>query len=54
MSYRSPVADILFSLKHVADFDDALASGLFVSRRSKLRRSTKSATGSARATRTAR
>ena len=29
MSYRSPVADILFSLKHVAGFDDALASGLF-------------------------
>ena len=29
MPYRSPVADILFSLKHVAGLDDAIASGLF-------------------------
>jgi 3-(methylsulfanyl)propanoyl-CoA dehydrogenase len=29
MSYRSPVADILFSLKHVAGFQDALEAGLF-------------------------
>jgi alkylation response protein AidB-like acyl-CoA dehydrogenase len=29
MSYRSPVADILFSLKYVAGLDDAIASGLF-------------------------
>jgi alkylation response protein AidB-like acyl-CoA dehydrogenase len=29
MSYRSPVADILYSLKHVAGLDEAIASGLF-------------------------
>ena len=29
MSYRSPVADILFSLKHVAGLDAAVAQGLF-------------------------
>ena len=29
MPYRSPVADILFSLKYVAGLDDAIASGLF-------------------------
>ncbi len=29
MTYRSPVADILFSLKHVAGLDDAIAAGLF-------------------------
>jgi len=29
MSYRSPVADILFSLKHVAGLDEAIESGLF-------------------------
>ena len=29
MSYRSPVADILFSLKHVAGLDEAIQSGLF-------------------------
>ena len=29
MTYRSPVADILFSLKHVAGLDEAIAAGLF-------------------------
>jgi alkylation response protein AidB-like acyl-CoA dehydrogenase len=29
MSYQSPVADILYSLKHVAGFDEAIQSGLF-------------------------
>ena len=29
MTYRAPVADILFSLKHVAGFADALKDGLF-------------------------
>ncbi|HEY1941514.1 MAG TPA: acyl-CoA dehydrogenase [Roseiarcus sp.] len=29
MSYRSPVADILFSLRHVAGLDEAIAAGLF-------------------------
>ncbi|THD42707.1 MAG: acyl-CoA dehydrogenase [Bradyrhizobium sp.] len=29
MPYRAPVADILFSLKHVAGFADALAGGLY-------------------------
>ena len=29
MSYRSPVADILYSLKHVAGLDEAIESGLF-------------------------
>ena len=29
MPYRSPVTDILFSLKYVAGLDDAIASGLF-------------------------
>ena len=29
MPYRSPVSDILFSLKYVAGLDDAIASGLF-------------------------
>ncbi|MGD0722827.1 MAG: acyl-CoA dehydrogenase [Roseiarcus sp.] len=29
MTYRSPVADILFSLTHVAGFDAAIAEGLF-------------------------
>ena len=29
MTYRSPVADILFSLNHVAGFDEAIDEGLF-------------------------
>ncbi len=29
MSYRSPVPDILYSLRHVAGFDEAIKSGLF-------------------------
>jgi len=29
MDYRSPVADILFSLRHVAGFDKAAADGVF-------------------------
>ena len=29
MAYRSPVADILFSLKHVAGLDEAIESGMF-------------------------
>ena len=29
MTYRSPVADILFSLNHVAGFDSAIGEGLF-------------------------
>jgi len=29
MDYRSPVADILFSLRHVAGLDEAIRSGLF-------------------------
>ena len=29
MTYRSPVADILFSLDHVAGFDEAIGEGLF-------------------------
>ena len=29
MTYRSPVADILYSLTHVAGFDDAIGEGIF-------------------------
>jgi alkylation response protein AidB-like acyl-CoA dehydrogenase len=29
VAYRSPVSDILFSLRHVAGFEDAIAAGLF-------------------------